>query len=122
MTNFILLVASALVWGFTEQHIYRNGYRDKTYHLWGKLSVRYHLTIICQWAILCYALGYWWMLPAYMVIEDWAYFRFHPTDTLDENDWVNFGLGGIRVLGAWLPAVYAIGLLLSFSIYHFFVR
>jgi hypothetical protein len=123
MTNFILLVASAVVWGFQEQHIYRNGYRDTTYHLFGKVSLRYHLPMVTIWGILCTVSGYWWMLPAYMVIEDWSYFRFHPTDSLDPKDWVNFGLGGFRLFGgAWIPTVYLIGFALSAAAYHFIVR
>jgi len=122
MINFWLLVLLALEWGRREQHIYRNGYKDTTLHVFNKsISVNYHFSLVFSWAAICYAFGYWYMLPAFMVIEDWSYFRFHPTDTLGPEDWVNFGFGGLMLApDVWLPNVYIVGLGTTAALYLFF--
>lgn len=120
-TAFWLLVATGVLWGFMEQHVFRNGFRDMTYHLFGKISLRYHGTLWALWAIICYQAGYWWFTPAFAVIEDISYFAFHAEDTLDEYDWINFGLGGVRLFRWWIPFVYGIAgaLTLLLAMFHY---
>ena len=43
-----------------------------------------------------------------ILLEDIAYFSFHPDKTLEEDSWVNFGLGGFRIIGKWIPWTYII--------------
>ena len=112
-----ILILLAILWGHREQHIYRNGYADKTYHLFGKLSVRYHFNLWASWLLICYGLGYWYLTPLFAMIEDMAYFAFHPADWLGPEDWINMGLGGFRCFGKWVPSVYIIAVLSTCLLY-----
>ena len=113
-----ILILLAILWGHREQHIYRHGYKDTTYHLFGKLSVRYHFNLWISWSLICYALGYWYLTPLFAMIEDMAYFAFHPDDTLDSGDWINMGMGGVNILGKWIPFVYVIAVLSTYLLYR----
>lgn len=108
--DLLLLALIAVLWGYVEQHVYRQGYQDKTFHLFGKLSVRYHLPTWGMWAAINYLAGYWWFTPAFAMIEDMSYFFFDPTDELDKDDWINMGLGGVSISGVWIPTMYIIAI------------
>lgn len=119
--NLYVLAAVAVLYGYIEQHIYSQGYRDYTYHLFGKLSLRYHVPMLAMWACICQLAGHLWFFPAFAVIEDLSYFAFDPTDALDKDDWVNFGLGGLGLFGRWVPTVHLVGIVLSIilGMYHY---
>ena len=115
--NYIILAAIAILYGFLEQWIKRNGFSDKGYHIFGKISAHYHIPMLAMWLLTCHLAGAWWAVGAFAVLEDMAYFFFHPEDTLDSGDWVNFSLGGFRLFGRWIPWTYILGIGLSVGLY-----
>ena len=116
--NYIILAAIAILYGFLEQWIKRNGFSDKGYHIFGKISANYHIPMLAMWFLTCHLAGAWWTIGIFAVLEDWSYFRFHPSDELDSLDWVTFGMGGIGWPGKFfIPTTYFLGIGLSVGLY-----
>ena len=118
--NIPLLVLIAVLFGYIEQYTYRNGFATGGPRLFNWLSIPYHVPLGALWLSTCILAGAWWFFPAFCVVQDWAWFRFHPHDTLDPGDWVNAKLGGFYVFRAWIPYTYLIGVGLSIGLYYFF--
>jgi hypothetical protein len=121
-SNFIGLVVVAYMWGYYEQLVFRFrspkvGKYIAPKRMLGWASLEYHLPMVMMWQIICFIAGYWWFIGMFAVLQDDAYFRFHPTDTRDKNDWVNAKLGGFAVYGAWIPYTYIIGAGISFVLW-----
>ena len=114
--NYVILALVAVFYGYVEQNVYRHGYRDNGPHIW-KINPRYHLPLVGIWFLTCYLAGLWFLIGAFAVLEDMAYFFFHPEDTLDSGDWVTFGMGGIRLGKFFIPTTYFLGVGLSVGLY-----
>lgn len=106
----------ALSQGAVEQAVYRFGFSMPTDVL-GKFIFRYHAPLFLSWILVCVGLGLWWFFPAFCVIQDWSWYRFHPDKTLGPDSWSNFGLGGFRIFGEWIPNSYILGTVISLVFY-----
>lgn len=129
--GLVVLTAFALFEGYREQLMIRSGARwwerrladgvtVRRKEILGLLTVAYHIPMGCFWLGLCYVVGLWQFFPAFCVIQDWAYFRFHPYDTADENDWLHNWLGGVYLKGengsrnpVFVAFAYVAGIVLS---------
>lgn len=111
--NIIFLVILAILFGWLEQHIYRNGYSDLGTH-WYLINPRYHLPMFSVWAIICYIADSFWFIGLFAVIEDYFYFIFHPDDNLSKDDWIFKLLGGFSIGDRIvIPYMYLLGILIS---------
>ena len=117
--DWVILCTLASLYGWIEQHIYRHGYEDTGWHIFGKINPRYHLPLVAFWLGICYLTGAWWFIGAFAVIEDWWFFRFHQDKKLQRSSWVTFGMGGIGWDGVFfIPTTYFIGVGLTIGFYY----
>ena len=112
--RILLLTTFAIQQGLIEQTVYRSGFITRA-NLFKWFTAGYHIPLFLGWLLICTVLGLWWFFPAFCVIEDWAWYRFHPHKRLGPNSWSNFGLGGFRLFGEWIPVSYLIGILTSLT-------
>jgi len=108
--DFILLMLWSVQYGLVEQWIYRQGFRTRKWKILKYFSV-YHLMMLGLFISTIGIAGFMnniKYLPIMILVEDMAYFFFHPEQRLEEKSWVNFGLGGFRIRGRWIPLTYVI--------------
>jgi hypothetical protein len=122
--NILILIVVAVFFGWAEQFAMRRGFKSWVkpfeYFKLGGLSFPYHFVLGAIWLGTCIVLGNWQFFPAFCVCQDWGWFRFHPA-TLNEYNWVNLGLGGIRMDRQWwLPYSYILGVGVSILLYLIF--
>jgi hypothetical protein len=115
--NILILIGIAGLIGYVEQHVYRNNYRDYGWHFLGFFSPRYHLPNFISWMLVCSLADYTWFIGIFAVIEDFCYFLFHPTDTLEKDDWICRMMGSFSVLGLRIPNAYLLGGAFSYFLY-----
>ena len=106
--NLFLLFVCAVLYGYIEQLVYRNGFMPPEHTLFGKFSLKYHVPMVVFWFAICYGLGYWWAIGLFAMLEDFSYFFFHPGDTLDREDWVSMGWGGFHIGDQFIPYTYLV--------------
>jgi len=107
----------AILQGAIEQRVMRNGAHIAPNFL-RYFNLEYHGLLFLCWSLICIGLGVWWFVPAFCVAEDWSWYRFHPYKTLGPHSWSNFGLGGFRVFGEWIPNSYILGFALSAVLFY----
>jgi len=101
----------ALIYGWGEQVLFRmTGWRPRP--VIGPFAW-YHLLVMGPLFIGVGLLTYWPVIPTLFVIEDSAFFLFHPSAVRGPDSWVNFGLGGRWVASLWLPHTYVLAVGLS---------
>ena len=67
-------------------------------------------------------IGYIWLFPILLIIEDQAYFQCELRDELDKDDWIAQLMGSDLILGKIIPRIYyalvaiSIGLKLIFNL------
>lgn len=97
----------AVTYGIMEARIYTGGFKTRGDRLLGFFS-KYHILMFLIFLIAMRE--NWYLLPIMFVVEDLTYFIAHPRQYLNKNSWVNFGLGGCRIFGQWIPVSYLVGL------------
>ena len=133
--TYYALAAFFILAGYLEQMGFRSGHRP---WLWvdcngvshprlqiaGFVIPTYHLPLLASWFIVCYLSHTSWFFFFGATIQDWSYWRFHPTARLGETSAVNAKLGGFYVYGDkdsrnnwWLPNIYIIAISLSILSY-----
>jgi hypothetical protein len=123
--NITILILIAVFFGWAEQFAMQRGFQpwNIKWLCWFKVKgiiVPYHILLVAVESAVCIAFGEWQFIPAFCVCQDWGWFRFHPA-TLNEYNWVNLGLGGIRMDRQWwLPYSYILGVGLSILLYAIF--
>ena len=108
--DFILLMLWSIQYGLLEQWIKRQGFRTRSKKILKYFSI-YHLMMLGLFLITIGIAGFKGnikYLTIMILLEDIAYFSFHPNQTLKEDSWVNFGIGGFRIIGKWIPWTYII--------------
>ena len=108
--DFILLMLWSIQYGLLEQWIKRQGFRTRSKKILKYFSI-YHLMLLGLFFMTIGIAGFKGnikYLPLMILVEDISYFSFHPDQTLEEDSWVNFGLGGFRIIGKWIPWTYII--------------
>ena len=108
--DFILLMLWSIQYGLLEQWIKRQGFRTRSKKILKYFSI-YHLMMFGLFLMTIGIAGFKGnikCLPLMILVEDISYFTFHPNQILEEDSWVNFGLGGFRIIGKWIPWTYII--------------
>ena len=103
--DFILLMLWSVQYGLIEQWIYRQGFKTRKEKILKYFSV-YHLMMLGLFLVTIGIAGFVGNIkyfPIMILVEDLSYFFFHPGQELKEESWVNFGLGGFRIMGKWIP-------------------
>lgn len=137
LEKLLIWFFAAILSGYLEQFLMRAGAQPHLYEirmgsnivkgqrkkLFGWLIPAYHLPLGALWFLVCLALGEPESFPVFCVLQDWAWFRFHP-DRLNPKAWVNAKLGGFYIFGTaesknnwWMPFTYLIGVGLSTLFY-----
>ena len=130
------LVLFFVLAGYLEQMGFRSGHRpwkwvDIKDNIHDRLKIlgwiipSYHFPLLASWFLVCFLAGATWFFPIGATIQDWGYWRFHPTARLGEDSSVNSKLGGGYVYGNkesrnnwWLPRIYITAFLLSGAAYY----
>jgi len=113
---------TAVIYGWIEANIYKVGWSSPPPHIYG-LSIKYHGGLFALMAgVYVASVGFsphgLWAVPLWLMTEDIFYYVFNSGDWTNEPDWNSFGLGGIRVLGLFVPNTYLILTVLSIILYH----
>lgn len=99
-------VGFAVAFGWAEQFLFRMFGAPEV--VLGPLTY-YHIVLMGP-LFLIVALSTWWPLfPGLFVVEDIAYFWFHPVQYRHPESWVNFGFGGFWAGPYWIPYSYCFG-------------
>ena len=136
MNDILVLVVFALFEGYREQLMKRSGARwwERTIfdgvgfpivvqrtRVFTIFTVAYHVPLAIFWTALCWKLNNIEFVPAFALVEDWAFFRFHPDDKIDETDWAHKHFGGKTITMAgeslFLPYLYGWLALASAALY-----
>jgi len=115
--NLFTTIAVAIIYGQVEKHIYNSGYVDTSEHLGNTFSYYYHLPMLVVLLLIMWRLNILWFTPAFMLIEDISFFTKNKKKKLDETSWINFKMGGVRVLNQWIPFTYFVLLIASAILY-----
>ena len=107
-------VLFAIVYGILEARVYQGGFKTRGEKLLGFFSTYHSLMFL---TFLIAMRENWFYLPIMFVVEDISYFIAHSEQSLNKDSWVNFGLGGTRLFGQWIPLSYMVGVLLSVVTY-----
>jgi len=95
MITLLLVLFTAVLYGMIEAVVYDHGFQppdDKK--LFGWFSPSYHIPAATLWFLICCLGGQPELFFTYCFVEDLSYFVFSPKDSLDDEDWVNWKLGG----------------------------
>lgn len=112
---YLLLIAMPIAYGYAEAEARLAGPLSGAKLLFGHFGM-YHVTMFLFFLGFNFLMAEFFninpihsltFIPITVLIEDYAYFLFHPKDNLDPNDWVNWHFGGMYISKkSWLPGVY----------------
>ncbi len=121
-----------VLYGYLEAWARQSGNLSGHKVFFGQFGL-YHLCMLFMFVFYNLLVGEWfninWMhafafMPLTVLVQDYSYFLFHPTDNLDENDWVNWHFGGFKLDRHWVPTIYVIlffGGAVLLTLFHIFV-
>ena len=103
---FFKVIAFAIVYGWLEQRIKRQGFTTTGPRFFDYFSY-YHVSLLVIFIIVAWPeMKY---LPLMVLIEDVSFFLFYPGKKVHKGSWVNFNLGGIQLTNKWwLPLTYVL--------------
>ncbi len=124
MTTEILKIAFLTLfnalYGYFESNLFSRGFHPGSNDIFHLISSRYHLPMLVFLSTPAILLGYFYLIPALLIIEDQFYFLFEVRDELDEEDWIAKILGSWKILNTIIPKVY--GALIILSILMFWAK
>jgi hypothetical protein len=108
LANILLILVTAALYGKIEAVVYDAGFQPPdNKELFGWFSPSYHIPAVLLWLSICILAGEPKLFFTYCFIEDLSYFSFSAKDDLDDQDWVNWKLGGFY-LSNLFPSLFRV--------------
>jgi len=102
--DYLVAILFSIVYGWVEMRIYQRGFRTQR-TIFNHFGI-YHVGMLALFILAAYPLVK--LLPLMIMIEDAAFFYFHPDKELTKKSWVNWKLGGFKLWGQWIPTIYVL--------------
>lgn len=114
--NKLAVLISAILYGLVEAFVFTHGFHPGEPNFVHLFSAGYHLPLAGIAFLIVLGFGQMRMFPVWIVLEDIVFFVFNASATLDASSWIAAGLGGIHILGGFIPTTY----LLLLTLWLFF--
>jgi hypothetical protein len=106
MISILFLVTFYVIYGYFEANLFSRGFHSGKNDIFGIINSHYHLPMFVFLATPTVLLGFWYLIPTLLIVEDQSYFLFELRDELDPEDWIARLLGSQRILGVLIPNIY----------------
>jgi len=115
--TILFLVIYNIIYGYFESNLFARGFHPGKNDLFGTISSQYHLPMLLWLGTPALLLGYLYLIPALLVVEDQSYFLFEVRDELDSEDWIARMFGYQKILGLIIPNAYYLLLISSLTLW-----